>query len=98
VTDILIDLITIYDDEESSGVSLITPVPITEEGEPGETSALTLKALTSIPQEGDDQAEACWTLSFSTNREFNIRWIVPRRSWALVNRKKKHNNQKSTPQ
>jgi hypothetical protein len=40
--DVLIDLITIYDEEESSGVSLITLVPIMEEGELGETSPLTL--------------------------------------------------------
>ena len=56
MSDVLIDLITIYDDEENSRVSLITPVPIAEEGEPGETCALTLEAMTSIPQEGDDQA------------------------------------------
>jgi hypothetical protein len=56
MSNVLIDLITIYDDEESSEISLITLVPITEEGEPGETSALTPKALTSIPQEGDDKA------------------------------------------
>jgi hypothetical protein len=31
VPNILFDLITIYDDEESSEVSLITPVPIIEE-------------------------------------------------------------------
>jgi hypothetical protein len=50
VPDVLIDLITIYDDEERSWFSFITPVPITKEGEPGETSSLTPKALTSIPQ------------------------------------------------
>jgi hypothetical protein len=41
VPNVLIDLITIYDDEESSEVSRMTPVPITEEEEPGETSAPT---------------------------------------------------------
>jgi hypothetical protein len=48
VPDVLIDLITIYDDEEISGFSLTTPIPIIEEGELGETSALTPEALTSI--------------------------------------------------
>jgi hypothetical protein len=47
VPNTLFDLITIYDDEESSEVSLITPVPITEEKEPGGTSAPTPDA--SIP-------------------------------------------------
>jgi hypothetical protein len=56
VPNFLIHLITIYVDEKISCVSLITPVPITEEGEPRETSALTPKSLTSIPQEGDDKA------------------------------------------
>jgi hypothetical protein len=56
VPDVLIDLITIYDDEESSGVSLITPVPIMEEGEPRRNICSNSEALTSIPQEGNDQA------------------------------------------
>jgi hypothetical protein len=34
----LFDLITIYDDEESSEVSLVTPVQITEEKEPEKAS------------------------------------------------------------
>jgi hypothetical protein len=56
VTNVLIDLITIYDDEERSWVSLITPIPIKEEGELREKYSLTPKDLTSIPQEGDDKA------------------------------------------
>jgi hypothetical protein len=50
VPNVLIDLTTIYDDEEILGVSLITPIPNMEEGEPGETSTLTPEYLTSISQ------------------------------------------------
>jgi hypothetical protein len=64
VPNVLIDLITIYDDEEISEVSLITPVPIKEEGEPGETSAPTPEALTSIPQEGDNKAGSIMDTEF----------------------------------
>jgi len=52
---VLIDLITIYDDEESSKVSRITPVPITEEEEPKETSTPSSDALTPNPQEGNHE-------------------------------------------
>jgi hypothetical protein len=38
VSNPLFDLITIYDDEESSEVSLVTPVQITEEREPNKES------------------------------------------------------------
>jgi hypothetical protein len=47
VTNTLFDLITINDDEESLKVSLITPLPIIKEKEPGGTSAPTPDA--SIP-------------------------------------------------
>jgi hypothetical protein len=50
---VLIDLITIYDDEEGSEASHITPVPITQEEEPGETSAPASDDLVPKPQEGD---------------------------------------------
>ena len=50
VLNVLIDLITIYDKEERSGVSLITQVQFMEEGELGETSAPTPEYLTSIPK------------------------------------------------
>jgi hypothetical protein len=49
VIDILIDIVIIYYDEEISGASLITPVPIREEGQPRETSSLTPEYFTSIP-------------------------------------------------
>jgi len=64
VPDVLIDLITIYDDEEISGVSLITRVLIMEEGEPREKYALTPEDLTSIPQEGNDQAGSMMDTKF----------------------------------
>jgi hypothetical protein len=50
---ILIDFITIYDDGEGSEASHITPVPITQEEEPRETSAPTSYVLIPNPQEGD---------------------------------------------
>jgi hypothetical protein len=53
---VLIDLITIYDDEEGSEASCITPVPITQEEEPGETSAPASDVLIPNPQEGDHEA------------------------------------------
>jgi hypothetical protein len=64
VLDILIDLITIYDDEEILGVSLRTLVQIMEEGEPGEISAPNPEALTSIPQEVDNQARSMLDIEF----------------------------------
>jgi hypothetical protein len=64
VLKVLVDLITIYGNEESSRVSLITLIPITEEGEPGQTSALTPEDLNSIPQEGDDQARSMMDTKF----------------------------------
>jgi len=64
VPNVLIYLITIYDDEEISGVSLITLVPITEEGKPGERYAPTLKSLTSIPPEGDNTTESILDTKF----------------------------------
>jgi hypothetical protein len=64
VPNVFIDLITIYGDEKSSGVSLITPVPITDEGEPGETSSITLEALNSIPQEGDNKYGSILDIEF----------------------------------
>jgi hypothetical protein len=47
----LFDLITIYDDEESSEVSLVTPVQITEEKEPKRASTPSPDApVQSCPQ------------------------------------------------
>jgi hypothetical protein len=47
----LFDLITIYYDEESSEVSLVTPVPIIEEKEPEKESTPSLDALIkNLPQ------------------------------------------------
>ena len=47
VPNTLFYLITIYDDEESSKVSLLTPIPITREKEPGGKSYPSLDA--SVP-------------------------------------------------
>jgi hypothetical protein len=58
VSNTLYDLITIYDDEESSEVSLITPVPITKEKEPGGTSTPILYASIPNPLQGDHEAES----------------------------------------
>jgi hypothetical protein len=56
VPNVLIDLITIYDDDESSRVSLITTIPIIKEEEPGETSSPTSEYFPSIPNEGINKA------------------------------------------
>jgi hypothetical protein len=54
----LFDLITIYDDEESSEVSLVTPVPITEEKEPEKASTPSLDApIQNLPQ-SDHEVES----------------------------------------
>lgn len=53
---VLIDLITIYEDEEGSKSSCITLVPITQEEDPRETSAPTFDVLIPNPQEGDYEA------------------------------------------
>jgi len=53
---VLIYLITIYDDEEGSKSSHITPLPITQEEELEETSAPTYDELVPNPQEGDLKA------------------------------------------
>jgi hypothetical protein len=54
---VLIYLITIYDNEEGSEASRITPVPITQEEEPGETYSPTFDVLIPNPQEGDHEAK-----------------------------------------
>jgi hypothetical protein len=64
VPNTLFDLITIYDDEESSEVSLITLVPITEEKEPGGTSAPTLDASIPNPLQGDHEVESTLDTEF----------------------------------
>jgi hypothetical protein len=54
---LLHDLITIYDDEESSKVSLVTPIQITEEKELEKESSPSLNAqIQSLPQ-GDQEVE-----------------------------------------
>jgi hypothetical protein len=58
VPNILFYLITIYDDEESSKVSLITPLPITEEKELGGTSTPTPDDLILNPLKGDHEAKS----------------------------------------
>lgn len=50
---IFIDLVTIYDNEEESEASHITPVPITQEKEPGETYVPVSSDVTPNPKEGD---------------------------------------------
>jgi hypothetical protein len=64
VPNTLFDLITIYDDEESSKVSLITPIPITEEKEPGGTYAPTLDASIPNPLQGDHEAKSTLETEF----------------------------------
>jgi hypothetical protein len=49
---VLVDLITIYDDDEGSEVSHISPVVITQEESPGEVSALAPDKIVMEPQEG----------------------------------------------
>jgi hypothetical protein len=95
---VLIDLITIYDDEEGSEASRITPVPITQEEEPGETSAPASDVLIPNPRKATMRLGTLWTLNFSINWEHNLRMTAPRMTWVLVNKKKKCNSQKSTSQ
>jgi hypothetical protein len=52
-------LITIYDDEESSEVSLITLIPITEQKEPGGTSTPTPRCINSKPPAGKPSGREC---------------------------------------
>jgi hypothetical protein len=52
---VLIYLITIYDDEEGSEALCITPVPITQEDEPLETYAPASDVLIPNPQESDHE-------------------------------------------
>jgi hypothetical protein len=61
---VLIDLITIYDDEESSKVLRITLVPITQEEVPGETSAPITDVLIPNPHEGDHKARSTLDIEF----------------------------------
>jgi hypothetical protein len=61
---VLIDLITIYDDEEGSEASHITLVPITQEEELGETSTPTFDVLILNPQEGDHEAKSTLKVEF----------------------------------
>jgi hypothetical protein len=52
------DLITIYDDEESSEVSLVTPISITEEKEPMKVSSPTLDAPSQILPQSDQEVKS----------------------------------------
>jgi hypothetical protein len=54
----MFDLITIYDDEESSEVSLVTLRLITEEKEPEGTSSPSLDASVPNPPQGDHEAKS----------------------------------------
>jgi len=54
----LFDLITIYDDEESSEVSLVTPVKITEEKEPERASTLGLDAPIQSLSQSENEVES----------------------------------------
>jgi hypothetical protein len=64
VSDTLFDLITIYDDEEISEVSLITPVPIKEDKEPGVTSAPTTDGSIINPLQADHEAKSILDTEF----------------------------------
>jgi len=52
------DLITIYDDEESSEVSVVTLVQITEENDPEKASSLALDALIQGFPQNDQEVES----------------------------------------
>jgi hypothetical protein len=60
----LLDLITIYDDEKSSEVSLVTPILITEEKEPEKTSTPSPDASFQNPLQGDHEAETILDTEF----------------------------------
>jgi hypothetical protein len=64
VPNTLFDLITIYDDEERSEVSLITPVPITEEKEQGKSFVPTSYALIINPLQGEHEADITLDIGF----------------------------------
>jgi hypothetical protein len=79
----LFDLITIYDDEESLEVSLVTLIPITEEKEPEKTSSPSPDASVQNPLQGDHEAESVLdtefldlsgTLERQLQRGARIRW------------------------
>jgi hypothetical protein len=78
---ILIDLITIYDDEEGSEASHITPVPITQEEELGETSAPASMIWSQIPKKETWKLGTLLTLYFSINWEHNLRMTSLRMTW-----------------
>ena len=61
---VLIDFITIYDDEEGLEASRITLVPITQEEEPWETSAPASDVLIPNPHEGDYEARSTLDTEF----------------------------------
>jgi hypothetical protein len=52
------DIITIYDNEESSKVSLVTLIPITEEKEPEKISAPSPDASVQNPPQDDHEAKS----------------------------------------
>jgi hypothetical protein len=60
----MFNLITIYDDEESSEVSLVTLIPITEEKEPRGTFASSLDASVPNPLQGDHEAKSVLETEF----------------------------------
>jgi hypothetical protein len=57
-------MITIYDDEESSEVSLVTLIPITEEKEPGGTSTPSPDASVPNPLRGDHESKSILDTDF----------------------------------
>jgi hypothetical protein len=64
VPNTLFDLITIYDDEESSEVSLVTPISIIEEKGPEKTSAPSPDASVQNPPQGDHEAKSVLDAEF----------------------------------
>jgi hypothetical protein len=60
----LFDLITIYDDEESSEVSLVTLIPIKEEKEPEKTFSPSPDASFQNPPQGDHEVESVLDTEF----------------------------------
>jgi hypothetical protein len=60
----MFDLITIYDDEESSKVSLVTPISIIEEKEPEKQSSTSPDASFQNPLQGNHKAESILDTEF----------------------------------
>jgi hypothetical protein len=72
VPTILVDLITIYDDDEGSEVSHISLVVITQEEIPGEVSSLAPDEIVLEPREGDQDARITTDVEFLSSLETQL--------------------------